>query len=136
MLLQRSLAIVILFVILIQPVKLCDTVYIITPGGNDEDFSSYGRDYDLLNYCMDDDNCSDYLLHQILDNITSNVLINITTDAVLSSIIPLVDLANITITGHNSPTVHCIHSGGLQFISCSTINIYGIFWQHALWLWK
>ena len=130
--LQRSLAIVILFVILIQPVELCDTLYYNVPGGNDEDFpSSCGSGYDLLNYCMDDDNCPDYSLDQILDNITSNVLINITTDAVLSSIIPLADLANITITGHNNPTVHCIDSGGLQFISCSSINIYGIVWQHC-----
>ena len=48
---------------------------------------------------------------------------------VLSSIILLVDLANITITGHNNPTVNCDGSGGLQFISCYNCTIEGITWD-------
>ena len=101
---------------------------------DDEDSSAYvsGSGYDPLSYCMDDnDNCYYRSLVQALNNLTSNVLINITTDVMLSSIIPLVDLANITITGHNNPTVKCNEYGGLRFISCNNINIDGIIWKHC-----
>ena len=70
-------------------------------------------------------------LYNALANITSNVLINITTDVVLPSKIPLVDLANITIMGHNNPTVNCNNSGGLLFTSCSNTVIEGINWEHC-----
>ena len=49
----------------------------------------------------------------------------------LSSIIPLVDLTNITITGHNNPTVNCNDSGGLHFISCYNCTIEGINWKRC-----
>ena len=64
-----------------------------------------------------------------LDNLTSNVFINITTDVELSSIIPIVNLTNITISGHNNPTVYCNNSGGLHFISCYNCTIEGITWE-------
>ena len=80
------------------------------------------------NLCCIYGNCSCPSLYNALTNLTSNVLINITTDVVLSSIIPLVDLANITITGHNNPTVNCNDSGGLHFISCNNCTIEGITW--------
>ena len=50
-------------------------------------------------------NCFCPSLYTALANLTSNVLINITTDVVLFSIIPLANFANITITGHDNPTV-------------------------------
>ena len=40
-----------------------------------------------------------------LNNLTSNVVINITTDVLLPSLATLDNLENITILGHNSPTV-------------------------------
>ena len=64
-------------------------------------------------------NCSCPSLYTALANLTSNTRINITTDVILFSIIPLADLANIKITGHNNPTVHCNNSGGLAtFHNC------------------
>ena len=68
-------------------------------------------------------------LYTALANLTSIVLINITTDVELFSIIPLADLANITITGHNNPTVNCNSSGGLHIISCHNCIIEGITWD-------
>ena len=68
--------------------------------------------------CCISGNCSCPSLHIALANLTSNVLINVTTDVELSSIISLVNLANITIIGHNNPTVNCNNSGGLHFVSC------------------
>ena len=76
-------------------------------------------------------NCSCQSLYSALANLTSNVLINITTDVELSSIIQRVNLANITITGYNNPTVNCNNSGGLHFISCSNCTIEGITWKRC-----
>ena len=74
-------------------------------------------------------NCSCPSLYNALANLTSNVLINITTDVTLSSIIQLLYLANVTITGHHNPTVNCNNSGGLHFISCRNYTIEGITWN-------
>ena len=133
----RYLTIVVVIAVLIQPV-VRGSYRVITVRhdqciNDDEDYSTYGSgsDYDSLNHCIDDDNSSYYSLHQALTNLTSNVLINITTDVVLSSIVPLLDLANITITGHNNPTVNCNNSGVLQFTSCNSIIIDGIIWNRC-----
>ena len=83
----------------------------------------------FLTLCCVYGNCSCPSLYNALASLTSNVLINITTDVVLSSIIPLDDLANITITGHNNPTVSCNGSGGLHFVSCHNCIIEGITWD-------
>ena len=85
----------------------------------------------LLILCCIFGNCSCPSLYTVLANLTSNTLINITTDVELSSVIPLADLANITITGHNSPTVHCNNSGGLHFVSCHNCTIQGITWDRC-----
>ena len=69
-------------------------------------------------------NCSCPSLHNGLANLTSNVLINITTDIGLFLIIPLVNLANITITGHNNPTVNCSNSGGIHFYILPVLQLY------------
>ena len=71
--------------------------------------------------------CSDFTNAMV--SLTSNTLINITTDVTLSSVIPIVDVANITITGHNNPTIRCNNSGGLHFISCNNLAIEGITWE-------
>ena len=82
-----------------------------------------------LTLCCTFGNCSCPSLYTALANLTSNVLINITTDVTLFSIISLADLANITIAGHNNPTVNCNSSGGLHFISCHNCIIEGISWD-------
>ena len=83
------------------------------------------------NSCCTYGNCSCQSLYSALANLTSNVLINITTDVELSSIIQRVNLANVTITGYNNPTVNCNNSGGLHFISCSNCTIEGITWKRC-----
>ena len=84
-----------------------------------------------LTLCCIYGNCSCPSLYTALANLTSNTLINVTTDVVLSSIIPLVDLANIKITGHNDPTVNCHNSGGLHFVSCHNCIVNGITWDRC-----
>ena len=44
-------------------------------------------------------------------------------------VIPIVNWANITITGHDNPTVNCKSTGGLQFISCYNCTIEGVTWE-------
>ena len=83
------------------------------------------------NPCCAYENCSCPSLYSALDNLTSNVLINITTDVELPSIIPIIGISNITITGHNNPTVYCNNSGGLNFTSCYNCTIEGITWEEC-----
>ena len=83
------------------------------------------------NSCCIYGNCSCPSLHNALANLRSNFLINIISDVGLFSIISLFDLANITITGYNHPTVNCNNSGGLQFMSCYNCTINGITWKQC-----
>ena len=87
--------------------------------------------YFFENSCCIYGNCTCLSLYNALANLTSNVLINITTDVELPSITLLLDLANITITGHNNPTVNCNNSGGLHFKSCYNCTIEGITWEQC-----
>ena len=84
---------------------------------------------DVRGSCCVHGNFSCSSLYSALANLTSNVLINITTDVELSSIIPIVDLSNIMIIGHNYPIVNCNNSGGLHFMSCYNCTIEGITWE-------
>ena len=136
--LHRFTTVAILLGLIIQHIDGFDRVIVIS----ESDVISYDEDtlatstigsgsgsYVFDNSCCIYGNCSCPSLYNALTNLTSNVLINITTDVVLSSIIPLVDLANIAITGHNNPTVNCNDSGGLNFISCCNCTIEGITWN-------
>ena len=67
-------------------------------------------------------------LGHALANLTSNVLINITTDVTLSSILKVSDLQNVSIIGHNNPTVNC-KTGGIHFNLCHNCIIQGIIWN-------
>ena len=73
-------------------------------------------------------NCSCNSLDHALANITSNVLINITTDVTLSSIINVSDIEDVTIVGHNDPTVYCTNAS-IQLTSCHNCIIQGITWD-------
>ena len=62
--------------------------------------------------------------------LTNNTLIKITTDVILSSIVLLSSLQNISIVGENDPTINCIDDGGgLHLVSCHNCTIDGINWD-------
>ena len=63
---------------------------------------------------------------QVLSNVTSNAIVTLVSDAVLSSIMILQNLENITITGQGNPTVNCNGVGGIKFDSCSHVTIKGV----------
>ena len=118
--------------VFIQYIEGFDRVIVVTDsrddiGNQDETVTRVMRSG--RNSCCIYGNCSCQSLYGALVNLTSNVLINITTNAELSSIIQRVNLANVTITGYNNPTVNCNNSGGLHFISCSNCTIEGITWK-------
>ena len=60
-----------------------------------------------------------------------DVLIQLTIDVILPSIVTLKDIKNITIIGHNNPTVSCGNTGGLYFISCRGCTLVGIIWNEC-----
>ena len=88
-----------------------------------------GKDYSEDEKCCVYGNCSCSSLDHALANLTSNVLINITTDVTLSSLVTVSDLENVSIIGYNNPTVNC--SGDvseMQFTFSRHLIIQGITW--------
>ena len=72
--------------------------------------------------------CTCSSLDHALANLTSNVLINITTDMTLSSLVTVSDIENVSIIGHNNPTVNCRSVGGIQFTFSHHLIIQDITW--------
>ena len=96
---------------------------------------SDGSATDLVPYsgsdCGVNNKCSVKSLDYALADLKSNSVINITTDMTLFSIIPLFGLVNVSIIGHNQPTVSCNKFGGLYFLTCHNCAIEGIHWEEC-----
>jgi len=66
-------------------------------------------------------------LEDILANLKSNSSVDIKDDkVVLSSVIRLNNLNNISIIGHNNLTVNCVNKSTLSIIYCKNVMIKGI----------
>ena len=102
-------------------------VYVSEIINDDEDFFTNGED-DSNHVCCVYRDCPCSPFAHALDNLTSNVLINITTDVTLSSLIERSDLQNVSIIGHTSPTVNC-KTGGIHFTFSHNCIIQGITWD-------
>ena len=85
----------------------------------------YSDDGDGYLTCCVYGNCSCNSLDHALASLTSNVLINITTDVMLFSLINTFNVENVSIIGHNNPTVNCKAAGGihLTFVEIASLNI-------------
>ena len=70
-------------------------------------------------------NCSCHSFDDALNNLTSNDLLNITTDVMLSLPINASNLENISIIGYNNPTVNCKGVGGIHFTFSNNCIIQG-----------
>ena len=85
---------------------------------------------------INNDNCDDVyynysdcsFYHKLVD-LTSNEMINLATDVLLQSIVPLSGLENISIIGHNNATVNCDNVGGIYFDHCQNCTLIGIKWE-------
>ena len=82
-----------------------------------------------INYCINDF-CS-HFFDDLLENLTSDSVINIMCHVKLTSIITLVGLTNISFTGYNNPIISCSNNGGLRFLFCRNVNIKGIIWERC-----
>ena len=89
---------------------------------DDEDVNSH--------ICCVYGNCTCNSFDHALANLTSNVLINITTDVTLSSLIKVSYLQNVSIIGHNNPTVKC-KTGGINFVFFHNCIIQSITWDRC-----
>ena len=94
------------------------------------DFSDNETHYAL---CCVYGKCTCSSLHKALTNLTSNTLVNITTDVKLSSIISVpANLVNVSINGYNNSIVLCCNSsGGLHFVSCYNCTIGAVIWKQC-----
>ena len=92
-------------------------------------FASSGNDHSST--CCVYGNCSCNSLDHALANLTSNVLINITTDMMLSSLVKVSNIENVSIIGHNNPTVNCRNVGGIHFTFCNNCIIQGVTWDQC-----
>ena len=88
-----------------------------------------GEDRRINTFCCVSGSCSCNSLEYALSHLTSNVLINITTDVTLSSLTKPSNLENASIVGHNNPTVNCTNIGGIHFTFCHNCIIQGITWD-------
>ena len=72
-------------------------------------------------YCKD--------LSKKFEDVKNNQVVNITDEvALISSVIHIISLYNITITGHNIPTVICVNDSGMNIYRSSNVTIEGITW--------
>ena len=102
-------------------------VYVSEPISDDEDLSTSG-DGDSNLMCCVYGNCSCNSLDHALANLASNVLINITTDVMFTTLINASNLENVSIIGQNNPTVYCKRAGGIHFNFCHNCIIQDITW--------
>ena len=76
-------------------------------------------------------NCSCNSFYHTLANLTNNTLINITTDVTLSLLVRVSDIENVSIIGHNNPTVNCKSVGRIHITFCKNCIIQGITWDEC-----
>ena len=76
-------------------------------------------------------NLTFYSIDDALNNISSNDVIYIISDTVLSTNFTLEGLENITIIGQRNPVVFCNNTGAIKFISCKAVIIEGVRWEHC-----
>ena len=102
-------------------------VYVSKLISDHEDFFTNDED-DNIHICCVYGNCTCNSLDHALANLTSNVVINITTDVMLSSLVKVSDLQNASIIGHNNPTVNCT-TVGIHFTFCHDCFIRSVTWD-------
>ena len=77
--------------------------------------------------CAFRNNCSNSIV-EVLTNMTSNGVTEITTDTVLPSLVMLEGLENIVVVGRSNVSMHCNSVGAVKFITCRNVTIKGINW--------
>ena len=76
-------------------------------------------------------NCGFKYLEDILANLTRNELVSISDNVIISSVILLTKLHNISIVGSKNHSIKCVSNAGLQVKHCSNITIEGLNWAEC-----
>ena len=118
MLLLSRIALVIIFAVVVQCIHGYQRIVQV-------------RNDDISSNCCLYRNCSCHSFDHALAHLTSNVLLNITTDVTLTSVSYVSNLRNISIIGHNNPTVNCKGAGGIHLFLCTNCIIQGITWDEC-----
>ena len=125
---MASIDLVIILAIVTQYVDGYQRIVQVSELFSDDKYSFTSSDGDFFVCCVYG-NCSCNSLDYALTHLTSNVLINITTDVTLSSLAEVSDLENVLIIGHANPTINCRNFGGMNFTICRNCIIKGIIWD-------
>ena len=85
---------------------------------------------------FDENDCSSgtytfYSFADVLNSVSCNIIIDISTDIVLSSNVLFNNVNNITIIGQGSPTVNCSDIQLVKFVSCNNVTIEGVNWKRC-----
>ena len=136
MLLKNILILLVLFIHYVEGFEriivvseLDVTDFFLDHDSNEDNAAGSGSTSSFKDSCCVYGNCTCPSLYNALADLTSNVLINISTDVELFSVIKITGKANITIIGHGNPTVSCRSTGGLHLISCYNCAMEGITWE-------
>ena len=128
MLLFRSTSVIILLFILIVGTKEENTI-------SEDDYSSTnsGGSHNIVDDLpannTSDDSHDDVYVNDVqhkFNALINNGVINIVMDVKLLSVVQLRGLQNISIIGHDNPTVNCDNAGGIHFERCHNCTITGI----------
>ena len=125
---MASIKLVIILTIMAQCVEGYQRIVQVSKFFSDDEDSSISGDGDFSSCCVYG-NFSCNSLDYALSHLTSNVLINITTDVTLSSLANVSGLENVSIIGHSKPTVNCRKVGGMHFTICHNCIIKDIIWD-------
>ena len=88
------------------------------------------REQDATNGCKFG-KCPPDIIDHVLGNLTSNSVIKITHDSMLSSNIALANLTNVSLIGSNNPLITCHEGAGLQILFSHNVAIQGITWDQC-----
>ena len=97
-------------------------MYVSEPISDDEDLSTSG-DGDRNLMCCVYGNCSCNSLDHALANLASNVLINITTDVMFTTLINASNLENVSIIGHSNPIAKKLEEYFSTFVTIASFKI-------------
>ena len=128
MFLFRSISIILLFILIQNAVATKEANAI-----SDDGTSNSGSSHDKVdNFPANDKNNDSHggayvngVQHKF-DALVSNGVINIIMDVQLLAVVLIKDLQNISIIGHDNPTVNCDNAGGIYFEQCHNCTITGI----------
>ena len=123
-------------VIAVKPVAVATTRIqnVIMSDHNEKDILTNTKrdfsDQDTTNGCKFGD-CYPYIIDHVLGNLTSNSVIKITQDVILSSTITLANLTNVSLIGYNNPMITCHKGITLQISFSHSFAIEGITWDQC-----